>query len=308
MFKDNQRYYWNGSRQVPSGTTVIGQLDKPFLRQWAANKAVDWLWEHSPVWPVDDDTVVKCLRTDYTDKARSAYQREGQLAAGYGTFIHSLCEQYLTSMTPLVIPEQYTIEVDKGDDIIVDTPMKLTKGFMEGFDYKTEKLKIEKHAKGFYEWVAEHKIKPIVMEHEVVTDTYGGRLDLVCEMDGVVTLVDFKTGKGYFPEHAYQLAGYRQAWNAEIKRLMGMAGGHEYDALEEKLVHRHGILLFNKATGKVTYKDYTEYQATRTVAECPRKSDGSLPTEKFTRNYKTDVRVFNDCVRLWWSRNRGMEI
>lgn len=38
---------------------------------------------------------------------------------------------------------------------------------------------------------------------------FGGTPDLYCELDGVHTLVDFKTGSGiYEPEHPAQLAAY----------------------------------------------------------------------------------------------------
>lgn len=61
-------------------------------------------------------------------------------------------------------------------------------------------------------WEHGKEIKPILIEHAMVHERllYGGTCDLYCELDGVKTLVDFKTGSGIFPEHYYQLCAYRK--------------------------------------------------------------------------------------------------
>jgi len=263
----SDRYYYNGSRYVPSGTTVIGMLDKPFLKQWAADCAVDYI-----------DTCYNdpdMIWANVEKKARKAYVQESMEAADYGTYIHKLCEVSLT------------------DDIKIESPHELTQKFMDGL----------------WAWKTKHKVKVIAMEHEVVTDTYGGRIDLVCEMDGVVTLVDFKTGGGaYYNTWKYQLAGYRQAWNSDV---ISHALQDEYDTngttkdfnfeSVTKAIKSNGILKFNKKTGKVNYKAFDEYQATRTNPETKEK-------EKYTRNYETDRATFNSLVANWWLVKRGIEI
>ena len=40
---------------------------------------------------------------------------------------------------------------------------------------------------------------------------YGGRFDLICTIDGVVWLLDLKTGKEYVVEHTLQVSAYRYA-------------------------------------------------------------------------------------------------
>ncbi len=64
----------------------------------------------------------------------------------------------------------------------------------------------------FYEWEKGHAIIPILVEEPLVSEVwkYGGQIDLYCKLDGVLTLVDFKTGKAIYPEMMYQLAAYRQ--------------------------------------------------------------------------------------------------
>jgi hypothetical protein len=65
--------------------------------------------------------------------------------------------------------------------------------------------------KSYDNWESGHTIKPLLTEFSLVSDSllYGGTPDLYCEMDGIFTLLDFKTGKALYPEVMYQLAAYR---------------------------------------------------------------------------------------------------
>lgn len=61
-------------------------------------------------------------------------------------------------------------------------------------------------------WEKQHDIEPVLLETPLVSERYqyGGKLDFYGQVDGVLTLLDFKTGKRLYAEHSYQLAGYRQ--------------------------------------------------------------------------------------------------
>jgi hypothetical protein len=206
------------------------------------------------------------VHEDAFTEARTAFQRESTEAADYGTYIHTLCEYSLKH------------------DIKVESPHEMTNKFMDGF----------------WAWCKKNKVKVIAMEHEVVTDTYGGRLDLVCELNGVITLVDFKTGKSsYYETWKYQLAGYRQAWNTTMQTIR--AKSPTIKGLKKPRIKSHGILKFNKETMKVNYKDFNEYQTTRTNPETKEK-------EKYTRTYETDRATFNALVKIWWLTHRGMAV
>jgi len=52
--------------------------------------------------------------------------------------------------------------------------------------------------------------QPLMVEAQLVSDTYrfGGTIDCVAAIDGVLTLVDIKTSSGIYPEHRYQLSAY----------------------------------------------------------------------------------------------------
>jgi len=66
--------------------------------------------------------------------------------------------------------------------------------------------------KSFHEWEKSHKLEPILVEVPLTSDVYGfgGTPDVIGLVNGQLEIVDFKTGKGIWPEVFYQLAAYRQ--------------------------------------------------------------------------------------------------
>ena len=64
----------------------------------------------------------------------------------------------------------------------------------------------------YYAWKNSNKVEPILLEQSMVSEVYqyGGRFDFVGKVNGFLTLADFKTGKGIYPEFFYQLAAYNQ--------------------------------------------------------------------------------------------------
>ena len=295
------RFYFNGQRFVPSATTV---LPSPDLKDWAAGCAVDHVLHNNL------NTAPNCfviIAGSASLEARKAYRQLSTEAADYGTYIHALC--------------QWSLE----NDIKIESKHEMTQKFMDGL----------------WAWKIKRNVVVIAMETEVTTDLYGGRLDLVCEMDSfwmtkawckkynvewykdidtqrVIVLVDFKTGKSsYYNTWKYQLAGYRQAYNEMMSRRaekllredsgLGERAWDRFDLLREgQLIQHHGILKFNKDTMKVNYKDFTIYDATRYKVLDKRKANGKLPTEKYIRDYERDRKTFNAYVSQWWLTNQGV--
>ena len=64
----------------------------------------------------------------------------------------------------------------------------------------------------FLSWKQGKVIEPILMEEPLVSEAwrYGGKFDFYGRIDGRLTVLDLKTGKGIWPEHFYQLAAYGQ--------------------------------------------------------------------------------------------------
>lgn len=97
----------------------------------------------------------------------------------------------------------------------------------------------------FYAWRKGHNLEVLGSELQLVSEIYryGGTTDLYCLLDGVKTLVDFKTGSGIYDEHYYQVCAYRQ--------LM-VENGHEVDQVRILNIPR-------KESEEFTEKIYTEF-------------------------------------------------
>lgn len=62
----------------------------------------------------------------------------------------------------------------------------------------------------YLEWKKTKDIKILLSEKALVSEEfqYGGTFDLLAEIDGIKTLIDFKTGKGIYDEMKIQLSAY----------------------------------------------------------------------------------------------------
>ena len=110
-------------------------------------------------------------------------------------------------------------------------------------DYSPNQLEMAENATlSYYEWEKGHDIEPILVEKALVSDQYGfgGTVDLYAAVDGVPTLVDFKTGKAIYPEMLYQLAAYKQLLQEhgyELAQARILRIGRDADeGFEEKVV------------------------------------------------------------------------
>lgn len=62
--------------------------------------------------------------------------------------------------------------------------------------------KLTPYFDSFLQWVGKQPVKPLICEQRIYDHDLmiTGRVDLLCEMDGIVVLVDFKTGSWAHPE------------------------------------------------------------------------------------------------------------
>ncbi len=78
-------------------------------------------------------------------------------------------------------------------------------------DYTANQIELAKNClKSYYEWVKGKKIEPILVEAMLVDEDlrYGGTPDFYGNVDGVPTLLDYKTGRGIYAEYTIQVAAY----------------------------------------------------------------------------------------------------
>ncbi len=256
---DKPTYTHPDGYEVPRVTLIVGQLDLPFLRQWAANEAAKFM--------LDDNTTkgetIEELRDNIYNEARYHYKDLSKQAMDFGSCLHHILEDWCrVSKTPMWGP----IEAIWG--------VKLTELLTDWFDL-------------FILWSNKHNLVPIEIEKTVFADDYAGTMDLICEIDSfwmtpgwckknkveyykgirkqrVVTLIDFKTGKGsYYETWGYQIAAYKAAYNDQRCGHYGTGACTENgcitcpDGNNQKLAPHHGVLKFDKDTGRINYKDFS---------------------------------------------------
>lgn len=157
---------------VPSVTTITGQLDKPALTYWAAGAACDYIIEKVGT---DGDGITKEMLFSHIESARKSFRTVSRKALDAGSRIHEAIEVYLKTGK-----EPYT----KDDQVV--------SGFL-----------------AFLEWKDAHKVEPIALEETVYGYDFAGTLDFYGMFDGKRYVIDWKSSKGVYDEMRYQVAGYK---------------------------------------------------------------------------------------------------
>ncbi len=78
-------------------------------------------------------------------------------------------------------------------------------------DYTPAQLARSAHSVNAYHgWLRQHRSRPELMEAQLVSEEhrYGGTIDCYGPVDGLPTLLDFKTSSGIYHEHKIQAAAY----------------------------------------------------------------------------------------------------
>ncbi len=90
---------------------------------------------------------------------------------------------------------------------------RLTGAEQDTDGYDNDQVSMAQNAlASFRAWARDKVLETRHMELSLVSEAhrYGGTLDFHGTVDGVLTLIDFKTSSAIYPEHLYQLAGYHQ--------------------------------------------------------------------------------------------------
>jgi hypothetical protein len=187
------RFYDVDGHLYPSVTHILGAIGKPALINWAANteraavtEAAADLFEQfgkalvPPVMPRESYLATLLARLGQV----KAHQKELAKAGEIGTQTHKLIEWTMRT----------AIGAEAGPKPVVSD--KALWGFM-----------------AFEDWAKSVHLKPVLIEQTIYSKTheYAGTMDLLARVDGVLTLVDFKTGKAIYPEAQLQSAAYQVA-------------------------------------------------------------------------------------------------
>lgn len=202
-FDEGKHAYTWNGSPVPGVTTILKVIDKPALVQWSANMCSDY-WRRE----------VKSGNTDYSEiyeSARFAHRKKMEASGSSGTNVHAYAECFLKK---LPLPELETDAAKRG-------------------------------VEAFHKWYDSHKIKLLASERRVFSKQhyYAGTCDLVAEIDGELSVGDFKTGSGIYPEMRFQTAAYQQALEEE----------------KEISFPVRWIIRFDKKTGKFEAKEFRDF-------------------------------------------------
>lgn len=190
--KSGSRWYsiHEGQPEYPSVTTILSCISKPALIAWAASEERKAVMNASLSLYKDihGTPLMGDLAYQNTLQTRLGKEKEHKKllakAADIGSQTHALIEWNLrASLMQEAGPSPHVTD-------------KATWAFMAWED-----------------WKKSVNLKPIYVEQTVWSDEYGyaGTMDLLAEVNGKLTVVDWKTGKAIYPEAYLQNAAYRYA-------------------------------------------------------------------------------------------------
>jgi hypothetical protein len=189
------RFYDANGRKLPSVTTILSALAKPALVGWAAREERNAMLNASYLAYAE---AVQSMGLDAMDAGewqrnvieisgeQQAHRRKMQDAATIGTKVHALIEDALTA------------ELQGQEHFLL---------------LETLEPKVRECIEKWLDWRQGVDLKVIAVEKRLASQDYGfaGTLDLLAEVDGEPSVIDFKTGKAIYAEAFLQNCAYRVA-------------------------------------------------------------------------------------------------
>lgn len=181
--KDGKHFYQieSDDKWLPGVTTILKVLNKPALIPWALNcMEANILNAISPGSICD----IKSLK-EIIKESKGIYKKKAEDAANIGTRIHNAID-----------------------------------AIIHGNNYERD-AQVDIGVEGFLRWQEANKLKIILGDTRIASKIfgYGGSLDFLAESANGVVIFDVKTTKkmkggehGIYPEYAYQLSAYKQAF------------------------------------------------------------------------------------------------
>lgn len=196
------RWYTIDGRRLRSVTSILQAINKPALIQWAANEERLMTIEAAADLYEDIHATPKMSRPTFVATLNGrigtvkAHQKLSSKAQEIGSQTHSLIEWNLRRLLGQKVGPEPKIED------------KAMWAFMSWQD-----------------WAKRVSLKPIYIEQTVFSliHGYAGTMDLLAEVEDVVTLIDWVTGKAVYGEKHLQVAAYYAAL-AEMGHTKAEAG------------------------------------------------------------------------------------
>lgn len=172
----------------PSVTTVLNVLNKPALVEWGVRVACDYVELGLRDLMQGESFSAESVLSLVSD-ARQAHNRVKQEAAGIGTDAHDWLAQYWRAKMDLAPP-----------------PPALEEG------------PVKNCTTAALDWIGKHEVIPIRIEQAQYSRKYQitGTADFIGWVDGVMSVIDYKSTKAIWPEIALQMAPYASTYTEEF--------------------------------------------------------------------------------------------
>ena len=176
----SHRYQVDG-RAVPSVTTILDVIGKPFLISWAVNEMARYILEQWTPFTSYDPVEI----SNIVEKGKNARLSKSKDATEVGRDAHEWIETYIQNKI-------------RGTDSYQPLPSNPSTRFS---------------VEAFLQWERNHSIRYIHSERRVYSRKYNfsGTVDLLAVVDGVTSVIDFKTSKAIYPDYFLQGGAYAQA-------------------------------------------------------------------------------------------------
>jgi hypothetical protein len=177
--------------KLPSATTFLSAINKPALVGWAANQ--------------ERALCIEAATTLYADAAQLPHQLP---EAGYRLSL----EQRIGVVKAHVRAKEKAGDIGQQTHALIEWTLKRALGIEAG----PEPAVCDQAQWAFMaweDWAKSVQLRPRFVENTVysLTHQYAGTIDLIADVDGRDTVVDFKTGKKVYGEARLQNVAYRAA-------------------------------------------------------------------------------------------------
>jgi PD-(D/E)XK nuclease superfamily len=199
----------DGGGPYPSVTTIIdAAVGKSVMLAWTRRHAIEYLLANG-----DAAHYLSGSLEERANRLESAVTRASTTKADLGTRVHASLEQLIG----------WQIEG------------RQSHGWPAGHDPLWPEDQ-QRHIAQFRAFEQRHKVQWIASEVPMISEALGvgGTLDAIGMVDGVLTLVDFKTNRRTYLEHVLQLAAYsamlretHPEWPIEAAGILHLPGGDD---------------------------------------------------------------------------------
>ena len=180
------RYTING-KPAKGVTTVLQRLNKPALVVWAASEAKKYIEANLKPGVALDEVEIQQLAKD----AMWAHRNRKDTAAEMGTFVHQFLQDWIEG-NPQPMPINPQLQ-------------KAVNAFIKWYEKQTMEGNCEQRL-----------CSP--------TLSLAGTVDFVGQLDGKLTILDWKSGSGIYPEYLYQMGAYAEMYDEEFGQKVEQVG------------------------------------------------------------------------------------